>query len=115
MAYEYRDRVPGLNYTVNGREEWTPVKKARRKRIKKPVSSTNDAITSVVRVVQVWMSLAADWWSTVYKKVFLVSPSIAKIHTGHLLYPALFQVELGVKRRKPDCYCCYLMLVTVVF
>ena len=46
VAYEYRDNVPGLNYTVNGREEWTPVKKARKKRIKQPVSSTNDAITS---------------------------------------------------------------------
>ena len=89
MAYEYRDRVPGLNYTVNRREEWTPVKKARRKRIKQPVSSTNDAITSdsdsshAEYIVQVWMSPAADWWSTVYKKVFLVSPSIAKIRTGH--------------------------------
>ena len=41
-------------------------------------------ILTVVRIVQVWMSpAAADWWSTVYKKVFLVSPSIAKIHTGH--------------------------------
>ena len=77
----------GLNYTVNGREEWTPVKKARRK---SELSSLSHLlmmplhqILTVVVVVQVWMSRAADWWSIVYKKVFLVSPSIAKIHTGH--------------------------------
>ena len=86
---EYRDHEPVWFelYCEWKRRVDSSEKKAQRKRIKQPVSSTNDAITSdsdsssSSSSLDVSCSRLVEY--TVYKKVFLVSPSIAKIHTGH--------------------------------
>ena len=44
VVYEKRDEVPGVNYTLNGSETWTPVVK--RKRRRSSASSTGDSSSS---------------------------------------------------------------------
>ena len=46
--YEKRDEVPGVNYTLNGSETWTPVVK--RKRRRSSASSTDESSSSELDV-----------------------------------------------------------------
>ena len=48
VVYEKRDEVPGVKYTLNGSETWTPVVK--RKRRRSSTSSTGDSSSSELDV-----------------------------------------------------------------
>ena len=99
VTYEYRDHVPGLKHTVNGREEWTPVKKARRKRIKQPVSSINDAITSASDSSSSSSSLDVSYSSRLVEysvEEGVPGLTMQKYTLDTYCSKALFQVELGV-------------------